>query len=138
MENITEKPVSRNLAEHLVDDVPTNTDDPKAKIPIDGLKIGLSFDSEDEAVTEILNWANQTFCPLSKYRREKNMAETEGTQKGRRTFRCPHGVKRKLKSEVRKNQNVKFSRCPVQINLNEQSDGTYMITSFMLEHSGIV
>ena len=94
----------------------------------------MSFPDEDSAVESILNWAKKNFCSLSKHRREKKMAETESTQKGRRTFRCPHGIERKIKSEVRNKQNVKFSRCPVQININEQADGTFVVTSLM--HAG--
>ena len=107
-------------------------------IPVDGLKPGLTFESEDSAVESITQWGRKTWCALTKTRRSKTAAETNGEGRGRRTLQCPHGVQRKIKSEVRTKQHVKFTRCPVMININEQDDGSFVITKAILEHSGHV
>ena len=79
-------------------------------IPVDGLKPGLTFESEDSAVESITQWGRKTWCALTKTRRSKTAAETNREGRGRRTLQCPHGVQRKIKSEVRTKQHVKFTR----------------------------
>lgn len=105
-------------------------------IPKDGLKVGLVFENEASAVDSILNWGRKSLCPLMKSRRTKTAAETEGATRGRRTLQCPHGIYRKLKSENRPTQHVKFTKCPCVININEQEDGSFVITKAILEHFG--
>ena len=57
--------------------------------------------------------------------------------KGRRCYQCSHGIKFTSKaSEKRPWQRLKFKGCPVKVNLNEQEDGTWMVTSLVLEHMG--
>ena len=86
------------------------------------------------AVDSILNWDRKSLCPLMKSRRIKTAAETEGATRGRRN--CPHGIYRKLKSENRPTQHVKFTKCPCLININDQEDGSFVITKAILEHFG--
>ena len=105
-------------------------------IPKDGLKVGLEFPNEEVAVSSLLNWGRKALCPLMKARRAKTAAETNGESRGRRTFQCPNGKQRQIKSEQRPKQHVKYTRCPVAININEQEDGTFVITKAVLEHSG--
>ena len=50
-------------------------------IDADGMKPGLVFQSEDLAVEAILRWGEKTFCPLTKARRKKGLAETGGKRK---------------------------------------------------------
>ena len=38
-------------------------------IPVDGLKVGLSFEGEDVATESILQWGRKTWCPLIRVER---------------------------------------------------------------------
>ena len=98
---------------------------------------GIVFKTDDVAVLSIQKWTEKTFCPLSKIRYQKGQTKHGEYIKGRRCFRCPHGVQRKSKTAVqRPTQRLKYSKCQVKINLNEQDDGSWMITSCYLKHSG--
>ena len=68
----------------------------------------------------------------------KTAAETNREGRGRRTLQCPHDVQRRIKSEVRTKQHVKYMKCPVTINMNEQEDVSFVITKAFLEHSGMI
>ena len=46
-------------------------------------------------------------------------------------------MQRKSKATAqRPSQRLKFTKCPVKVNLNEQDDGSWMVTSCVLQHSG--
>ena len=56
-------------------------------------------------------------------------------KRGRRCFECPHGKTRPSKSTgIRPNQNVKFTKCHVSININEQDNGSFVVTKAILDH----
>ena len=106
-------------------------------IPVDGLVVGLSFENENIAVNSVLEWSKKVYCPLVKSRRAKTAAESDGKSRGRRCFECPHGKGRPPSvTGVRPKQNVKFTKCPVSININEQEDGSFLIKKAVLTHSG--
>ena len=71
-------------------------------------------------------------------RYQKPKVKDDGERiKGRRCFQCSHGIKYTRKvTEKRPWQRVKFTGCPVKVNLNEQEDGSWMVTSLFLEHLG--
>ena len=72
-----------------------------------------------------------------KARRDKGLAETEGNRRGRRCLGCPHSRNRKGKlNENRPKQNLKYTRCPVSVVINENDDGSWEVTKAILEHSG--
>ena len=101
-------------------------------IPETGMKAGLQFPNEKCALDSIQKWSEKVFCPLIKTRRTKT-----ANDKVRRTLCCAHGRYRKPgENEVRPQQNVKFTKCPVVINLNEAEDGTWYTTKTVLEHQG--
>ena len=101
-------------------------------IPEDGMIPGLKFPSEKCALDSIQKWSEKVFCPLIKTRRTKSVRDTV-----RRTLTCAHGRKRKLgENEDRPQQNVKFTKCPVLINLNKAEDGTWYTTKTVLQHKG--
>ena len=57
--------------------------------------------------------------------------------KGRRCFQCCHGLKYTRKvTDKRPWQKIKYTECPVKVNLNEQEDGSWMVTSLILDHVG--
>ena len=99
--------------------------------------VGLEFPSDEVAVASIQSWSAKALCPLSRIRYQKGMEKNGDYVKGRRCYQCPHGVKRTSKATAsRPAQRLKFSKCPVKINLNEQDDGSWLVTSCILEHSG--
>ena len=104
----------------------------------DDLKVGLTFETEDAAVKSILKWSELTFCPLSKARYQKPKMKENGERiKGRRCFQCSHGLNYTRKvTDKRPWQKLKFTDCPVRVNINEQEDGSWMVTSLYLEHVG--
>ena len=102
----------------------------------DELKVGLLFPSENAAVEAILRWGEKSLCPLMKARRDKGLAETEGKRRGRRCLDCPHGRNRKANRELRPNRAVKFTKCPVTVVVNENDDGTWVVSKTVLEHFG--
>ena len=109
------------------------------EIEEDGMKVGLTYQDENTAVDAVLNWGAKVLCPLAKSRREKGLDESEGTKRGRRYLNCPHGRKRCTKTTGdRKSQNVKFTKCPVSILIQENWDKTWTITKVNLEHFGHV
>ena len=67
---------------------------------------------------------------------EKGKVDENGKRKrGRRIFKCPHGVQRKCKGQgQRPSQRINFSKCPVQISILEQDDDTWIVTSCDLIH----
>ena len=114
-------------------------EDPTEFIDIDAaeMAVGLVFPSDEVAVASIQNWTVKTLCPLSKIRYQKGIEKNGEYIKGRRCFQCPHGVQRKSKATAqRPSQRLKFTKCPVKVNLNEQDDGSWMVTSCVLQHSG--
>ena len=74
----------------------------------------------------------------SQARYQKPKVKPDGERiKGRRCYQCCHGIKFTYKtSEKRPWQRLKYKACPVKVNLNEQEDGSWMVTSLFLEHSG--
>ena len=100
------------------------------------MTIGLVFATEEAAV-EAIAWSVKAMCPLSKIRYQKGVEKNGEYIKGRRCYQCPHGVTRKSKATgARPSQRLKYTKCPVKLNLNEQDDGSWIITSCVLEHSG--
>ena len=108
--------------------------DEATEIEFDGdIHVGLSFSSEEEAVLIVEKWSTKVLCPLAKIRSRK---AKEGV-KGRRCFGCPHGIVRTSKAEHKRPcQRVKYTGCPVKININEQDDGSWLVTACVLEHVG--
>ena len=101
------------------------------------MMIGLVFATEEAAVEAIDAWSVKAMCPLSKIRYQKGVEKNGEYIKGRRCYQCPHGVTRKSKATgARPSQRLKYTKCPVKLNLNEQDDGSWIITSCVLEHSG--
>ena len=50
-------------------------------------------------------------------------------------FKCPHGVKRTSKATgKRKCESTAYVGCPVGVNVNQQEDGTFLVTKAVLEH----
>ena len=100
------------------------------------MKVGLVFKTEEEAVSTIENWCRKTFCPLTKVRRQQPSERNGKRIRGQRGYKCAHGVERKSRSkdEQRPYQRIKFTGCPVKLNINEQEDGTWMVTSSISEH----
>jgi hypothetical protein len=88
---------------------------------------GLQFPS-DEAVASIQSWSAKALCPLSRIRYHKGIEKKlDGV------MLCPHGFKRtSVATASRPAQKVKYTKCPVNINLNQEDDGSWCI----LEHSG--
>ena len=77
------------------------------------MKPGLLFPDEETATASILKWGEKALCPLSKARREKGLAETNGAKIGRRCLDCPHGRKKQVKNNLlgqRPNQNIKHTK----------------------------
>ena len=104
---------------------------------LDEIKVGLKFPDEDTAVEAILEWGEKVLCPLAKSRRNKTLAETGGKRRGRRCLDCPHGRNRKAGvREIRLKQNLKYTKCPVSIVINENDDGSWEITKAVLERFG--
>ena len=104
----------------------------------DGLRVGVRFSSDDVAVKSIENWTHKSLCPLAKVRFRKGSISSKGERvKGRRCFSCPHGINRKNTGKgERPSQRLKFTNCPVKVNLNEQEDGSWEVTTCHLEHEG--
>ena len=71
-------------------------------------------------------------------RRDKPKIDEKGRRFfGRRTLVCAHGINRASNSKGdRPLQHIKFTNCPVQVNINEQYDGSWMVTKCVLDHSG--
>ena len=106
-------------------------------IEIDDLKLGLNFPSEEVALNAIENWSVKSLCPLSKIRYRKGKLVNGEKVKRRRCLACPQGIERKTDGKGdRPGQRVKFSNCPVKVNLNEQDDGSWEVTTCHLEHKG--
>ena len=105
-------------------------------LDVEDMKMGLTFDNEDSAILSINKWSEKAFCPLSKSRYQKPKVKPDGERiKERRCCQCCHGLKYTRKvTEKRPWQRVKFTGCPVKINLNEQEDGKWMVTSLHLTH----
>ena len=101
------------------------------------IMIGFVFPTEETAVEGIDTWSVKAMCLPSKIRYQNGVEKSGQYIKGRRNCQCPHGVTRKSKAMgVRQSQRLKYSKCPVKINLTEQDDGSWMITSCVLDHSG--
>ena len=113
-------------------------DDSVLDIEKDGLKLGLRFANDEQAVKSIENWTHKSLCPLAKVRFRKGSINNKGERvKGRRCYACPHGINRKRTGKgERPGQRLKFTNCPVKVNLNEQEDGSWEITTCHLEHEG--
>ena len=59
--------------------------------------------------------------------------------KGRRCLACPHGIERSKKGNgARPGQRYKITNCPMRVNLNEQDDGSWEVTTCNLNHEGHV
>ena len=107
------------------------------ELEIERMEEGLIFETDEVAVGAVEAWASKSFCPLIKVRFHKGHFKNGEYEKGRRCFKCPHGVQRKSKATgSRPSQRLKFTQCPVKINLNERDDGSWMVTSCNLEHQG--
>ena len=103
----------------------------------DDMAVGLVFPSDEVAVASIQSWSAKALCPLSRIRYQKGFQKNGEYTKGRRCYQWPHGVKRKSKATAsRPAQRLKFTKCPVKINLNEQDDGSWLVTSCILQHCG--
>ena len=98
------------------------------------------FKSEESAVKSIMLWSEKTFSRLSKSkaRHQKPKVKPSGERvKGRRCFQCCHGLKYTRKvTDKRPWQKIKYTECPVKVNINEQEDGSWMVTSLVLDHFG--
>ena len=104
---------------------------------IDDLKVGLNFPSEDIAIKSIENWSFKSLCALAKIRYRKGKTVNGERVKGRRCLACPHGISRKKTGKgERPGQRVKDTNCPVKVNLNEQEDGSWEVTTCHLQHEG--
>ena len=106
-------------------------------LDIDDLKVGLNFASEAIAIKSIENWSYKTLCALAKIRYRKGKMVDGERVKGRRCLACPHGISRKKTGKgERPGQRVKDTNCPVKVNLNEQEDGSWEVTTCHLQHEG--
>ena len=62
----------------------------ETKIPLDGIKVGLTFKSKESAIDLINEWCTETFHPLrTKYLLVRWKLQTGGNQTGRIQFICP-------------------------------------------------
>ena len=82
-------------------------------LEVGDLRTGLLFPDEATATQAILKWGEKALCPLTKARREKGLAETNGTRRGRRCLDCPHGRKKQISKNTkgeRPVQNIKYTK----------------------------
>ena len=71
------------------------------------------------------------------YGKGKTDAKTGRRKNGRRVLKCPHGIWRKSRNQgERPIQRVNYCKCPVQVNLLEQEDSSWIISHCNLEHEG--
>ena len=99
----------------------------------DDLKVGTSFRNEEAALKSLEMWSYKALCAKTRYQKPN----VDSGIKGKRSLRCPHGISRTSKSSAsRPCQRVKYTNCPVVININEQNDGTWMVTTCVLTHNG--
>ena len=76
-----------------------------------GMKPGLIYPSEEVAVNAILKWGEKVFCPLTKARRTKSLAESGGKTRGRRCLDCPNSRSRKKgDNHLRPKQSYKYTK----------------------------
>jgi hypothetical protein len=121
----------------LLDDNDMNENQAIVELAIDDLKVDLNFDSEEVAVKSIENWSFKSLRPLAKIRYRRGKTVNGERVKGRRCLACPHGIQRtKTGTGDRPGQRYKFTKCPVKVNLNEQEDGSWEVTTCNLEHDG--
>ena len=99
------------------------------------IKVGDICDSDEAATIAIEKWAESTFCPLTKVRYQASGIGKNGERiKGRRCWRCTHGIERKPRSTFQRTiQRIKFTACPVSVNTFEQEDGKWMITKAIID-----
>ena len=60
-------------------------------IEVEDMKPGLLFPDEETDTSTIFKWGENALCPLSKAQREKGLAETNRTRRGRHCLDCPQG-----------------------------------------------
>ena len=86
-------------------------------LPVNGMKVGVSFPTEQSALASLRKWMDKTFCPFIQVRSTKSLEESEGKTKGRRCFLCTHGRNRESQAtNLRPRQHVKFTGCKVKFN----------------------
>ena len=85
-------------------------------LPIEDMKNGIIFDTEQQGTDSVLAWAESALCPLNKARYRKPGVNARGKPvKGRRDFGCSHGRKSSSKAEQKRPwQRVKFTGCQVK------------------------
>ena len=106
-------------------------------LEVDDMKVGVNFPTEESALMSIENWSFKSLCALAKIRYRKGKIVNGEKVRGRRCLACPHGIGRKKTGKgERPGQRVKNTNCPVKINLNEQEDGSWEVTTCILEHVG--
>ena len=105
---------------------------------IEVMKPRIVFKNKEEAVASIDKWCQETFNLLTKVRRQQPGVRNGKRIKGQRGYKCAYGVERKTRSkdEQRPFQRVKYSGCPIKVQINEQDDGSWMVTSCVNEHEG--
>ena len=98
------------------------------------LRVGLTFDSYQQAVSYINNWTNHNKLPLvvrDSYKGyERNPA--------RILFQCPHGTKRVYKTKGhRERQCVNYTACKSKVSIHQsRRDGIFRVTHYVQGHDG--
>ena len=87
---------------------------------IEVMKPRIVFKNKEEAVASIDKWCQETFNLLTKVRRQQPGVRNGKRIKGQRGYKCAYGVERKTRSkdEQRPFQRVKYSGCPVKVQIN--------------------
>ena len=106
-------------------------------LSIDDIKVGLEFDSYNQALASILNWSQTNFIPLIKRSTRTGNLGSGGTT-GRIQLCCTHGLKKKSQAtEARPVQRVNYTACPARILINQQySSRKLKVTAACNDHDG--
>jgi hypothetical protein len=96
------------------------------------LGIGMRFPNKEDACAYIQSYCNTHLSPMITARNS-----ISGAKSLRRiSFKCPHGMKKRSKSTGKRKAEVTtaYVGCPVRVNLNQQNDGSFVVTTSVLNH----
>ena len=93
------------------------------------LQIGTSFNSKEEVKEHVQLFSEANFSPLVLKRSYLTKKNTH-----RITYVCPYGINRKSKSTGQRQVRQKYVACPVMININQQSNRSYLVRKAELGH----
>ena len=93
------------------------------------IEVGETFAAKEEVKSRIQLFSDSNFSPL--------VIQSSGVRNNsflRISYKCPYGVMKKSQSKGIRQKAHQYVGCPVTLNINQQTNGAFVVSKAVLEH----